>query len=393
MPYEWWIGVRYLFAHSKARFISLISLISIIGVAVGVATLIIVIGVMTGFDQELRTRIIGTSSHLVVDKLGGIDDAPLVQQRLQKLPEVRGSAPFVNAQALLIEKDRMFSVLVRGIDPEQEIRVTDLPRFMTAGSWRMAENGLLVGKDLAARLGVIPGDRVQLLTPATIDGAEFVVNGVFSSGMYDYDANVIFVPLAAAQSFTEQTNRISGISVKLADVNKAGQLKTAIQEYLGFPYIVRSWMDLNRNLFDALKLEKTAMFIILTLIVLVASLNIASTLIMTVMEKIKDIGILKTIGATPRSIQGIFTLLGAMIGIVGTSCGVALGTAAAFALKTYKFIKLPKDVYYIDTLPVQIAGTDIVWIVGAALLISLGATIYPARQAARLHPVEALRYE
>ncbi|MBU4304306.1 MAG: lipoprotein-releasing ABC transporter permease subunit [Candidatus Omnitrophica bacterium] len=392
--YEFQVGMRYLFGRRKEKFISLVSLISIIGIATGVMTLIIVIGVMSGFDSELSDRIIGTSSHIIVDKIGGLDDTQTAMSEIEKVDGVVATAPFVNTQALLMDKDRMVSVLVRGIDPVREAQVTSIKKFIKQGALALdGPDDIIIGKILAERMFVGIGDEVGLVTAADITVNTFKVRGIFSSDMYDYDSGVVFVSLPKAQALTGDSAIVNGISVKVKDPYNAGQYKQKIQAQLGFPYYTRTWMDLNRNLFDALKLEKTAMFVILTLIVLVAALNIASTLIMMVMEKTKDIGILKAIGATSKSIMIIFTIVGMAIGIMGTVLGVCAGLFMGYLLKTYKFIKLPEDIYYINTLPVKIETTDVVWVVCAAFFICLGATFYPAFQASRLNPVEALRYE
>jgi len=394
MRYELNVGIRYLLGRRKEKFISIISLISVIGVATGVATLIIVIGVMTGFDNELRDRIIGTSSHIVVDKLGGLDTVPEAMKKIETVPEVSAVAPFVNTQALLMDKEKLVSVVVRGIDQDREPQVTGIGKFIKQGALSVnTGNQIIIGTILAQQLSLNVGDEVRLVTVALAAGDKYTVSGIFSSDMYDYDSGVVFVSLKNAQLLTEDQAMVSGISVKIKDAYKAERVKKSVQAKLGFPYYTRTWMDLNRNLFDALKLEKTAMFIILTLIVLVASLNIASTMIMMVMEKTKDIGILKAIGATNKSVRVIFTMVGMLIGTIGTLLGTAGGLFMAYLLKTYEFIKLPQDVYYISTLPVTIEPVDVGWIVIAALGISLCATFYPAYQASRLNPVETLRYE
>ncbi len=393
MKYEFWVGIRYLFGRSKEKFISIISLISIIGVATGVATLIIVIGVMAGFDNELRDKIIGTSSHIVVEKIGGLDDSGVISDRINSLEHVIGVAPFINTQALFIDAESRSSVMVRGIDQALETKVTAIKKFIKHGELDLNQEQIIIGQELAQRFSLNVGDEVQLVSLENISSQVLEISGIFASGMYDYDSGVVFISLDKARQLTDNPTLVSGLSVKIDDVYKAELVKKNIQNELGFPYFTRTWMDLNRNLFNALKLEKTAMFIILTLIVLVASLNIASTLIMMVLEKTKDIGILKAIGATNKSIARIFTIVGMAIGLIGTAFGTLAGIFMAYILKTYKFIKLPKDIYYLDSLPVKIDHLDVLWIVLAALCISLVSTFYPSHQAAKLNPVEALRYE
>ncbi len=393
MGYEIWLGLRYLLGRRKEKFISIISVISVIGIATGVATLIIVIGVMNGFDNELREKIIGANSHIVVDKIGGLDDAEEVMQKVGKIKHVMAAAPFINAQAMLCVRDRNVGVVIRGIDAAMEVKVTALKQMIKEGNLSLKDNSVILGKELVQRSLIKLGDEVELVSPADISRRKFKVSAIFSSGMYDFDSNLVFMDLDNSRQFSEVSSVISGISIKVDDAFQAEKVKKEIQNNLGFPYYTRTWMDLNRSLFNALKLEKTTMFIILTLIILVAALNIISTLIMMVMEKTKDIGILKAIGATNKSIKSIFTFAGLFIGIIGTTLGAAGGLCMAYLLKTYQFIKLPKDVYYIDKLPVKVDNFDVLMIFVAALCISLLATLYPAYQAARLNPVEALRYE
>ncbi len=402
MSYELKIGLRYIFGRRKEKFISLISCISIIGVATGVCALIIVIGVMSGFDTELRDKIIGTSSHIVVDKIGGLDGPADAIKTISGVQGVIACAPFINTQALLADHDRLSSVVVRGIDPELEAKVTDIKKFIKSGSLDLeGGNKIIIGSGLAEQLGLRVGNKISLISAAKqrkrtlgkMQETDYVISGIFTSGMYDYDIGVVFISLENAKIFFENPILVSGISVKVNDIYAADQIKKKIQEKLGFPYFTRTWMDINRNLFNALKLEKTAMFIILILIVIVAALNIVSTLTMMVMEKTKDIGILKTIGATSHSIRMIFTMVGLFIGTMGTMLGTAAGLFCAYLLKTYEFIKLPEDVYYISKLPVRIESIEVIWIVAAAIFISFCATFYPAYQASKLNPVEALRYE
>ncbi|MFH1062419.1 MAG: lipoprotein-releasing ABC transporter permease subunit [Candidatus Omnitrophota bacterium] len=402
MGYRLKVGLKYIFGRRKEKFISLISFISIIGVATGVCALIIVIGVMSGFDTELRDKIIGTSSHIVVDKLGGLDDPATAINTISSVAGVVACAPFINTQALLSDHDRLSPVVVRGIDPRLEAQVTEIKDFIKSGTLDLDDgNKIIIGKGLAEQLALKVGDEISLISAAKqrkktlgkMRENSYEISGIFSSGMYDFDTGIVFISLDNAKIFFENPILVSGISVKVNDIYAAEQIKKKIQDQLGFPYFTRTWMDINRNLFNALKLEKTAMFVILTLIVLVAALNIVSTLIMMVMEKTKDIGILKTIGATNQSIRAIFTMVGLSIGIMGTMLGTAGGLFCAYLLKTYEFIKLPEDVYYISKLPVKIETSEIMWIILAAVLISLCATFYPAYQASKLDPVEALRYE
>ena len=391
--YEAWISFRYLVSRRKEKFISIISLISIMGVAVGVMALIVVLAVMSGFDNDLRDKIVGTNSHIVIEADGGIENYNALSDKINKMPHVVASSPFVNGQALIKQKDHVTGVIFRGIDPERETKVTNIGKYLQEGTLSLGNDDILIGKELALRLGLKLGDGVSLVSAASHAPKEFKVAGIFNSGMFDYDMNLTFTSLEGAQDFYKVEGTAGGIGVKVDDVYKAERIKNQIQSSIGFNYWVRTWADLNKNLFSALKLEKMTMFIILALIVLVACFNIVSTLIMMVMEKTKDIGVLKSIGATNLSIKKIFILNGFFIGFLGTSLGAALGFILCHLLKTYEFIKLPKDIYYIDRLPVNVNIQDSVAVIVAAIVISLVSTLYPAHQAAKLEPVDALRYE
>lgn len=400
MPYEFKIGLRYIFGRRKEKFISLISCISILGVAVGVWALILVIGVMSGFDTELRDKIVGTSSHIVVDRLGGLDDPEDAIKTISGIEGVIACAPFTNTQALLADHDRLTSVVVRGIDPRLESKVTDVKKFIKSGSLDLdGGNKIIIGSGLADQLALRVGNEISLISAAKqkkktlgkMRENNYIISGIFTSGMYDYDTGFVFISLDNAKIFFENPILVSGISVKVNDIYAAEQIKKKIQAELPFPYFTRTWMDMNRNLFNALKLEKTAMFIILTLIIIVAALNIASTLIMMVMEKTKDIAILKTMGATDRSIRKVFMYQGVVIGMIGTGIGVSLGLALCFILMNWKIIELP-SVYAFSTLPVLLEASDVLVIALSALAICFLSTLYPARQASKIDPVEAIRY-
>jgi lipoprotein-releasing system permease protein len=296
-------------------------------------------------------------------------------------------------------------IVVKGIRPSDEVRVNRLGSYMKEGSLDLSGGGIVLGSELASRLGLRVGDSVWLVSPAAFGskaggepsggkgGAAFKVAGIFTSGMYEYDSGLAYIDLAAAQEFMGAGSLVSGAGIRVTDPLKVAETRRALQMGPCRQQSVRTWMDLNRNLIAALKLEKTVMFIILTLIVMVACFNIASSLIMTVLEKTRDIGILKAIGATDVNIMGIFSTQGVLIGSVGTALGAALGLAACWCLKTYRFISLPKEIYYIDRLPVRMDPYDISLIVIVSVLISLVASIYPAYRASKLDPVEALRYE
>ncbi|MBU1912514.1 MAG: lipoprotein-releasing ABC transporter permease subunit [Candidatus Omnitrophica bacterium] len=393
MPYELWISFRYLISRRKEKFISIISFISIMGVALGVTALIVVLAVMSGFDNDLREKIVGTNSHIIIEKEGGITDYNGLVAEINKIPHVKASSPFINGQALIRQDEQVLGLILRGIDPVREKNVTNIQKYLESGTIEVKKDTVLIGKELSLRLGLKIGDVISLISAADPKPKSFKIAGIFNSGMFEYDMNLVFTNLEGAQAFYATGNVAGGIGVRVDDVNRADSIKKNVQEKIGFDYWVRSWSELNKNLFSALKLEKITMFIILALIVVVACFNIASTLIMMVMEKTKDIGILKSIGADNRSIRKIFMLDGFLIGFAGTVLGAIGGFGLSYLLKTYQFIQLPKDIYYIDRLPVNLELLDSITVIAAAMLISLLSTLYPSWQAAKMEPVEALRYE
>jgi lipoprotein-releasing system permease protein len=407
MSWQIFIACRYLTSKRKEKFISIISLISILGVAIGVAALIIVIAVMAGFDEDLKDKIVGTYSHIEIISDYGIRPDRELEAKILDTNNVKALSFFLNAQALIRRGDSVTGVIVKGIVPGDELKVKEIGRYMKKGSLGdVAGGGIVIGSELAAKLGAGIGDTVTLISPSAkmdakplmimpgnVEKADFRVSGIFTSGMYEYDMNLVYVELARAQEMLGVKGLASGAAIRVDDIYDVTGVKNTLQARLGYPYIVRTWIDSNRNLIEALKLEKTVMFIILTLIVTVACFNIASALIMTVLEKTKDIGILKAIGASNINIMAIFALQGGIIGILGTVLGAFTGISACWCLKTYKFINLPRDVYYIDKLPVKIEPQDITVILVSSILISLLAAIYPSYKASRLNPVEVLRYE
>ena len=407
MNWQILVSLRYLTSRHRERFISAISLISILGVAVGVAALIIVIAVMSGFDEDLRSKIIGTYSHLEIISDYGVNPSKAFTDKILNAKHVKAAAYFLNTQALIRYNESVTGIIVKGIEPENEVQVSKLGEYMRKGALELGGGGIVIGSELADKLDAKVGDYISLISPSSIDfkkigfpgtfkveGKNYKVSGIFTSGMYDYDMNLAYVSIPEAQALAGITgNIVSGASVRIDNSDEVEGTKRTLRVLLGPPYDVRTWVDMNKNLLAALKLEKTVMFIILALIVMVACFNIASTLIMTVLEKTKDIGILKAIGATNSNVMAIFALQGALIGILGTSLGTGLGVGMCYLLKTYKFITLPKEIYYIDKLPVKLAVGDIQLIVISSILISFIATIYPSYKASRLQPVEALRYE
>ncbi len=392
MRFEIKVALRYLRSRHKSRFISIVTFISVLGVAIGVMTLIVVLAVMTGFDNDLRQKIVGVNPHIYIQRPGGIANPEDIINRIKDIGHIKGASPFIEGQAMLTKGNQAIGVLLRGIDKRLEPQVSNIKDYLVQGSLPK-DNDIVIGSQLAQVLNLSLKDRITAISPVNREEFEFEVCGIFNSGMYEYDLNLVYISISDAKEFFETDNRIGAIGIRCDNLFLAQKTKEAIIRRLGFGYWVRTWMEVNRNLFSSLKLEKTAMFIILVLIILVACFNIISTLIMTVMEKTKDIGILKSLGATRSSIASVFTYCGLIIGIVGTSIGVSSGFLLCYLLKTYKFIRLPEDIYYIGALPVQIQWSDSLIIALSAVIISYLATLYPAYQAARLNPVEALRYE
>jgi lipoprotein-releasing system permease protein len=410
MSFEYFIGRRYLRAKSKQSFISLITILSTAGIAVGVMALIVVIAVMSGFESDLKSRILGGQSHIVLMRHGGqFTEYRKILKEVEKIDGVKSATPVIYTQVMLRASSRVSGAVLRGIDPESAGRVIktldkiSLPNPKTGMGESMDNNvpGIVLGKELANNLGVGIGDTIYLISPRGMISPighlpamkRFRLTGFFESGMYDYDGSFAYINIKQAQKILRMGNSVTGIEIRVGNMYKAREIAQKIVSDLGFPFWARDWMQMNQNLFTALKLEKTVMFIILSLIVLVAAFNIASTLIMMVMDKTRDIAILKAMGATDKSIKKIFVFKGMVIGTVGTTLGVILGFVLCTILKHYKIAELTGDIYYFTTkLPVKLEFFDDFIIVSAALVICFLATIYPARQASRLNPVEAIRY-
>jgi len=425
MSYELFISLRYLRAKRKQVFVSIITFISIAGIFLGVAALIIVLAVMNGFEIVLRNKILGINSHIVLMQYSGaMRDYQKVMDKISEVDGVVASTPFIYTQAMLKNGGRTGGVVLRGMATDSAPKVINLGRMQEGSLDNLSERhrstlrlgkenselpGIVIGKELAKNMGLFLFETVSIISPlgmATPMGMiprmkKFVVVGIFDSGFYEYDSTLAYLSLKDCQEFLNMGEHITGLEIKVTDIYKADTVAKSIEKKLGFPYWARNWMEMNKNLFSALKLEKRVMFIILSLIVLVAAFNIITTLIMVVMEKSKDIAILKSMGATSKSIMKIFIIQGVTIGAVGTLLGCMGGLSVAFNLekisvfieKLFGFKILPGDVYYLSQLPSQVNYSDVVIIVIGTVLICFLSTIYPSRRASSLDPAEALRYE
>jgi lipoprotein-releasing system permease protein len=409
LPVEFYIARKYLLAKRKQTFISIITFISIGGVTVGVTALIIVLAVMSGFERELKDRILGSTAHAHVTSLNGSIEKPFAAaEKVRKVEGVVAASPYIFTQMMIASGSGAVGGVLRGVDTATIGDVTRLRSDIRVGRLedlhRRTEDGLpgvILGKELAGNLAVGLGDVIEILVPggtitplgAFPKTARFRVVGVSESGMYEYDATFAYVAFEEAGRLLGMDGRATGVEVRVKDIYAAADVSQRIRSALGYPFWAKDWMQSNRNLFSALKLEKVVMFVILVLIVMVAAFNIISTLIMVVMEKTKDIAILMTLGATRRTIRRIFAIEGLIIGVAGTSVGTALGALLCTLLQRYRFIRLPSDVYYISTLPVSLDGATILLVVASSILICFLATVYPAVQASRVEPAEAIRYE
>jgi lipoprotein-releasing system permease protein len=413
MRYEYFIGLRYTRAKRRNHFISFISLISMAGIALGVAALIVVLSVMNGFQKELRARILGVASHVqITGPDNSLADWERVAAKAVENPQVVAASPYVNAQGMLAFDAQVRGAIVRGIDPKRESEVADIGRHMVAGrleALQPGEFGIVLGAELARALRVHPGERVTLIAPqglVTPAGVvprlkQFRVVGIFQVDHYEYDSALALVNLADAQRLYQLGDRVSGVRLKLVDLFESRTVARELYRSIGGDIFISDWTRSHATFFKAVEVEKRVMFIILTLIVAVAAFNVVSTLVMVVTDKQSDIAILRTLGATPASVMRIFIVQGAVIGIIGTLAGVAGGIVLALNVdtvlpwieRTFSIQFLSKEIYFISELPSELRRADVITIAAVALVMSFVATIYPSWRASRVRPAEALRYE
>ena len=408
MFFELFLSLRYLRAKRKQAFISVITVISVLGVMIGVMALVVVLSVMNGFRADLMSKILGVKSHLLVLSYeGAFNDYKRVAGRVGQVEGAVATTPFIHSQVMVNRSGNVSGAILRGVHPETAGNVLSIEGMIKDGSLSSLESSwdglptIIIGSELSKQLGAYPGDILNMISPEgkltpmgrVPNSQKYKVAAVFDSGMYEYDASMVFVSLKEAQAFLGFGDRVSGLEVRVKDVYRSDKVGLKIQNALGNPYWTKDWKVMNRSLFSALKLEKFAMFVILTMIVLVGALNIISTLVMVVMEKTRDVSILRAMGASAKSIMTIFMVQGLLVGLVGTLAGLASGLGICHLLARYKFISLPSDVYYITTLPVRVEFWDVCLVSLSAVVISFLATIYPSWHASKLNPVEAIRYE
>ncbi|HLQ67786.1 MAG TPA: ABC transporter permease [Candidatus Limnocylindrales bacterium] len=407
MGYVWIIASRYLRSKRRLNFITLVSMLAIGGVFVGVAALTIVLSVMNGFEDQVQSRIAGTNAHIAVLSA---DDHPLpsdsnLPHAIRALLPEADVAPFVYGKVMVASRHGVDGMVLKGVEPQGEARVTDILAHVTPSRDAFEGRdlpGIALGQELASRLRVVRGDIILISLPTEEPGGvlggvphtmRLRVSALFESGLYEYDSSFGIVLAPTAAQFFRMENEVTGYQIRLPDMFRAREASSVLERALGPSYRVTNWIDLNRNLFAWMRIEKAVMFTILILIVIVAAVNIVSSLVMMVLEKRRDIGVLRTMGVTPRGILQIFLLQGTLVGLCGTALGLAAGISVSYALGRWKLLRLPGEIYFIDTLPVKMEWTDILFVAAAATLTCFLASLYPAWQAARLAPVQSIRYE
>ena len=408
MFFELFLGLRYLKAKRKQAFISVITIISVAGVMTGVMALIIVLSVMNGFRADLMSKILGVTPHtLVLSYDGAFEDYERISEEVKGLEGVRATTPFIYSQVMVKNLENASGAILWGINTRSVGKVIGIEPMIKKGLLTSLDEvydgvpAIIIGTELSGQIGAQPGDILTVISPEgrltplgrIPRSRSYRVSALFDSGMYEYDSSMVFVSLKQAQDLLGIENRVTGIEVKVWDVYESDLIGESIQKSLGYPYWTRDWKVTHRSFFSALKLEKITMFVIVTMIVLVGALNIISTLVMAVMEKTRDVAILRAMGATSKNIMKVFMLQGLLLGLVGTLAGLVSGLGICHLISRYIHIGIPTDFYGLSTLPVKIEGLDVLFVAIAAVVISFLATIYPSWRAAKLNPVEALRYE
>ncbi len=406
MGYEWFVARRYLTARRKQAFISVITSISVLGITIGVMALVIAIALITGFQEDVQDKILGSTAHIMISEVSGegIRDYPSLMRKVEEVPGVTGVSPVAYDTVLLKGPYKSSGAVLRGLDFSREAAADRWRGVLERGGLPGESPGreeVILGWDIAFNIGAAVGDVVTVmassdrLTPMGIFPKikNLQVTGIFRTGLYEYDASSALVGLETAQNVFNLGDRVNLMQVRIKEIFQAPQVREKIREVLPPETYASTWMEMNRQLFSALKLEKQLMFFTITLIVLVASLNIIATLILMVMEKTRDIGILMAMGATSRSIRRIFFYQGAMIGVLGTSLGTLLGLGWCWLANTFELIKIPADIYQIPYVPFKIGALDLAVIIGVALLISFLSTLFPSYRAAKVDPAGALKYE
>ena len=404
MPLELFIALRYLRAKRKGLFAFVTTAIGVAGVTVGVAALITTLSVMNGFQSDIEKKIIGAQANLTIYGAYGKNGQETLEKRVAAEPGVAAVAPFMLGQAIATYRNQTVGIVIKGLDPEKEFKVNDLGKTLSEGSWNDLKTssvpGIVLGEELARNLGAWPGETIVLISPKSVATPlgllpkmqKFRVAGLLHTGYYEYDSTMGYADLGAVRKFLGVDAGANGVGARLVRLDDADAVAKRLRRDLGPEHVVRTYAQMNQTLFRALKLEKTVMFIILTLIILVASLNIASTLILRSVEKTRDIGLLKAMGATPGQIKRIFLAEGFMIGFSGLVMGLGLGLLLCWIIKTYPIVELPGDIYYLTRVPVYVNPWDVAAVMGVGLLLAILATLYPASRAAKVDPVQAIHY-
>lgn len=400
MKFETFVAKRYLISQSKGVFSIITTIIGILGVCVGVAALITTLAVMSGFQNDIKKRVIGAQAHVLV--LGQIPEGryQTLQREIEKVKNVKATAPNILGQAILSYEKQSMGVVIRGLNPEEEAKTSDLISSMTEGSFTSTEEGvspIVLGTELAFNMGLDLGDKVVLVSPQSVAGGlpkmkRFVVTGLLKTGYYEFDNTIVYTDIPSAGDFLGLKGGVTGISVKLNKLEQAEKAAEEIERVAGYSYAVKTFAQLNSTLYAALKLEKVMMFIILSLIILVASLNITSNLILFGTEKLRDIGIMRAMGASPSNIRRIFMFEGVFIGSAGILSGFALALILCWAISTFNIVELPGDIYYLTKVPVSIELMDVLSVMAGSYFLCFLSALYPAFKASKINPVDAIRY-